>query len=83
MRASLESCPARFEFNVPQNKGSWINMIESFFGKLSRVCLKGMRVKSKEELVDRIYGNIKRINEEPVIYRWTQQMDEKTVRSNI
>jgi hypothetical protein len=42
-----------------------------------------MRVKSKEELVDRIYGYIKGINEDPVIYRWTYQMDEKSGRSNI
>lgn len=30
-------------------------MIESFFGKFARVCLRGIRVKIKDELVQRIY----------------------------
>jgi transposase len=73
-RMYLESCLRRFKFIFTLKHGSWLNLIESFFGKLSRVCLKGMRVKSKQELTDRIYRYIDKENEDPVIYRWTYEM---------
>ena len=41
-------------------------MIESFFGKFARVCLKGIRVKTKEELVQRIYQYMDEVNSQPV-----------------
>ena len=34
---------------------SWLNMIESFFSKMTKQMLKGIRVSSKEELPERIY----------------------------
>ena len=48
-RKYLETVPDRFEFVFTPTHGSWLNLIESFFGKLARVCLKGIRVKSKTE----------------------------------
>ena len=38
--------------------------------------LKGIRVKSKEELADRIYLYFEEVNREPVVYHWTYKMDE-------
>jgi transposase len=75
-RQYLETIPGRFEFVFTPKHGSWLNLIESFFGKLARICLRGIRVKSKEELVERIYRYIGEVNEEPVVYRWTYKMDE-------
>jgi transposase len=76
-RAYLASRPGRFEFVFTPKHGSWLNLVESFFSKLARVCLKGIRVTSKEELlVDRIYRYIKEVNEAPVVYRWKYKMDE-------
>ncbi len=75
-RQYLETIPGRFEFVFTPKHGSWLNLIESFFGKLARICLRGIRVKSKEELVERIYRYIREVNEEPVVYRWTYKMDE-------
>lgn len=78
-RKYLETVPDRFEFVFTPTHGSWLNLIESFFGKLARVCLKGIRVKSKTELENRIYSYIDEVNEDPVIYRWKFKMDEINV----
>jgi transposase len=78
-REYLASRPGRFEFIFTPKHGSWLNLVESFFGKLARVCLKGIRVASKEELIDRIYRYIKEVNEVPVVYRWKYKMDEVEV----
>ena len=41
--------------------------------------LRGIRVKSKEELSERIYLYFNEINQEPVVYHWTYKMDEISV----
>jgi transposase len=78
-RKYLEERPGRFEFIFTPKHGSWLNMIESFFGKFARVCLKGIRVQSKDELVQRIYQYMEEINAQPVVYRWKYKMDEMVV----
>jgi len=66
----------RFEFVFTPKHGSWLNMIESFFSKMTKQMLRGIRVKSKEELIDRIYLYFNEINKEPVVYHWKYKMDE-------
>lgn len=66
----------RFEFVFTPKHGSWLNMIESFFSKMTKQMLRGIRVKSKEELVARIYQYFNEVNEEPVVYHWKYKMDE-------
>jgi transposase len=78
-RAYLSSVPGRFEFIFTPKHGSWLNLVESFFGKMARVFLRGIRVKSKEELAERIYRYIDEVNAEPVVYRWTYKMDDVAV----
>lgn len=75
----LETRPNRFVFVFTPKHGSWLNLVESFFGKMARTLLRGIRVDSKQELVDRIYAYIDAINKEPVRYRWTYKMDEIAV----
>jgi len=75
-RRYLDQHPGRFEFVFTPKHGSWLNMIESFFGKFARVCLKGIRVSSKPELIQRIYQYIDEVNAQPVVYRWTYKMNE-------
>lgn len=72
----LTSRPGRFEFIFTPKHGSWLNLIESFFGKFARVFLKGIRVKTKEELIERIYRYMEEVNEVPVVYHWKYKMDE-------
>lgn len=78
-RSYLEQHPGRFEFVFTPKHGSWLNMIESFFGKFARVCLRGIRVNSKSELEERIYRYIGEVNAQPVIYRWKYKMDDLVV----
>jgi len=72
----LATNPGRFEFVFTPTHGSWLNMIESFFSKITRQMLKGIRVSSKEELAERIYQYFDDINEEPVVFHWKYKMDE-------
>ena len=37
--------------------------------------LKGIRVKTKDELVQRIYKYFDEVNEEPVVYHWKYRLD--------
>jgi transposase len=78
-RTYLASRPGRFEFVFTPKHGSWLNLVESFFGKLARVCLKDIRVHSKEELVERIYQYLNEVNQAPVVYHWNYKMEDLTI----
>ncbi len=56
--------------------GSWLNLVESFFSKMTRQMLREIRVKTKDELVGRIYKYFDEINKEPVVYHWTWNLDD-------
>ena len=76
-KAFLSTMPEwRFEFVFTPKHGSWLNMVESFFSKMTKQMLKGIRVKSKQELIDRIYKYFEEINADPVVYHWKYKMDE-------
>lgn len=66
----------RFMFVFTPTHASWLNMIESFFSKMTKQMLKGIRVDSKAELSQRIYRYFDEINAEPIVYHWTYKMDE-------
>jgi transposase len=72
----LAKKPDRFEFVFTPKHGSWLNIIESFFSKISRQMLKGIRVSSKKELADRIYQYFDEVNQAPVVFRWKYKMNE-------
>ena len=42
----------------------------------ARSMLRGIRVASKQELIDRIHQYFEQINADPVIFRWKYKMDE-------
>ena len=71
----LNTIPGRFEFVFTPKHGSWLNMIEGFFSKMTKQMLGGIRVETKKELEDRIYRYFDEINKEPVPYKWTYKMD--------
>lgn len=66
----LGTVPNRFDFVFTPKHGSWLNLIESFFGKMARTMLRGIRVSSKEELKERIRRWLDEINQMPVVFRW-------------
>lgn len=66
----LASRPNRFVYVHTPKHGSWLNLIETFFSKISRTFLRHIRVDSKEELKRRILKGIEEINAEPVVHKW-------------
>ena len=66
----------KFKFVFTPKHGFWLNMIESFFSKMTKQMLRGIRVNTKQELEERIYQYFEAINREPVVYHWKYKMDE-------
>lgn len=69
-RGYLATRPNRFEFVHTPKHGSWLNIIETVFGKMARTFLKGIRVSSWDELKDRILKGVDEINHAPIVHRW-------------
>ena len=78
-RAFLGKLPNRFEFIFTPTHGSWLNLIESFFGKMAKTLLRGIRVASADELQARIELYLKEVNETPVIFRWKYKLETLSV----
>jgi transposase len=64
----------RFEFTFTPKHGSWLNLIEGFFSKLTRSVLRHIRVTSKLELKERIMAGIHHINRRPVVHTWSYKL---------
>ena len=75
-RKYLATVPRRFEFVFTPKHGSWLNLVEGFFSKITRQMLRGIRVNKKEELVECIYKYFEEANAEPVVYHWKYRLDE-------
>jgi transposase len=69
-RAYLSTRPNRFKYVLTPTHGSWLNIVETLFGKMTRTFLRQIRVGSKKELRDRILLGIAEINQMPVVHRW-------------
>lgn len=74
-RTYLATVPNRFEFVFTPKHGSWLNLIESFFAKMAKSMLRGIRVPSKAELKARILLYLKEVNKAPVVFRWKYKLD--------
>jgi len=68
--AYLATRPNRFLYVHTPKHGSWLNLVETLFGKMARTFLRGMRVASWAELKTRILQGIAEINQAPVVHRW-------------
>lgn len=75
-RGYLATVPNRFEFTFTPKHGSWLNIIECFFSKMTRSVLRGIRVSSKKELKERILQYFHDLNQNPKIFRWSYKLDE-------
>ena len=82
-RKYLATVPGRFDFVFTPKHGSWLNMIEGFFGKMTKQMLRGIRVKSKVELMNRIYLYFQEVNAEPVVFHWKYNLDDIDVSEQI
>lgn len=77
--AYLATRPDRFDFVFTPKHGSWLNLVESFFGKMAKTLLRGIRVANKAELKHRIELFFEELNRDPVIFRWRYKLDELSV----
>src|SRR6266404_2818789 len=68
--AFLSTRPNRFQYVLTPKHGSWLNIVETLFGKMARTFLRHIRVQSWEELRQRILLGIAEINAAPVVHRW-------------
>jgi DDE superfamily endonuclease/Homeodomain-like domain len=69
-RTYLATRPNRFQYVLTPKHGSWLNIVETLFGKMARTFLRHIRVQSWEEFRDRILLGIAEINAAPVVHRW-------------
>lgn len=70
--AYLATRPGRFEYVHTPKHGSWLNLIECAFSKMARTFLRHIRVKSVDELKERILKGIAELNATPVVFRWNK-----------
>jgi hypothetical protein len=69
-RTYLATRPNRFQYVLTPKHGSWLNIVETLFGKMARTFLRHIRVQSWGELRERILLGIAEINAAPVVHRW-------------
>ena len=62
--------PNRFRYILTPKHGSWLNLAETLFGKMTRTFLKHIRVASLQEWKDRILNGVSEINAQPAVHRW-------------
>lgn len=70
--AYLATRPGRFEYVHTPKHASWLNLIECAFSKMARTFLRHIRVKSTDELKERILKGIAEFNAAPVVFRWNK-----------
>jgi transposase len=78
-KAYLSGVQQRFEFIFTPKHGSWLNIVESLFAKMTKTFFRGIRVGSKEELKQRIEKWLEEINQTPVVFRWKYGLDSISV----
>ena len=71
--------PQRFVFVFTPKHCSWLNIVETMFSKMARTMLRGIRVTSKQELINRIHLYFAELNADPVIFRWKYKVDEADI----
>lgn len=68
--AYLATRPNRFVYVHTPKHGSWLNLIEMAFSKMARSFLRRIRVRSRDELKERILKGIAEMNRAPKVMRW-------------
>lgn len=78
-QAFLSQHPNRFQYVLTPKHGSWLNIVETLFGKMARTFLRHIRVQSLDELKTRILKGVAEINAAPVVHRWKnfEALEEK------
>jgi transposase len=69
-RGYLAAKPNRFRYVHTPTHGSWLNLVETLFGKMAHTFLRHIRVESWNELRNRILKGVEEINAAPIVHRW-------------
>jgi transposase len=75
VKAWLEKHP-RFVLHFTPTSSSWLNLVERWFGELTRKRIRRGIFKSVQELVTAIEEHIRRNNEDPKPFVWTKKAEE-------
>ncbi len=75
VKAWLEKHP-RFKLHFTPMSSSWLNLIERWFGEVTRKRIRRGVFKSVPELVAAIEEYIRYYNEDPKPFVWTKQADD-------
>jgi hypothetical protein len=73
---------ARFEFHYTPKGASWLNMIEIEFSALSRQCLSGRRIATKEILEQQLNAIVEERNDKQIKIRWQFSIQKARVTLN-
>ena len=79
----LATVPGRFNFVFTPIHGSWLNMGEGFFSKMTRQMLRGIRVKTKAELAECSSLYFKEVNGGSVLLHWRCNLGDSDVLEEI
>ncbi len=74
----------RFHLHFTPTSGSWLNMVERFFGEITRKRIRRGTFQSVDELEQAIMDYLKTHNADPIPYVWTKsatQILEKVARA--
>jgi len=69
----LAKYQGRVNFHFTPTSASWLNLVEVFFGLLSRQALRGASFPSKESLRDKIMAFVSLHNHQPKPFRWRKR----------
>ena len=75
-RRYLATVPGRFEFVFAPKHGSWPDLVEGLFSRMTRQMLRGIRVSSKDEPEERILRYLGEADAEPVACRWRWSLSD-------
>ena len=66
----------RFTFGSTPKHGSWLNLVEGFFSKLTRSALRPFASHPNRNSKVRILAAINDLNRDPVVHTWTYKLNE-------
>lgn len=69
----LERYEGRVSFHFTPTSASWLNLVEVFFGLLSRQALRGASFPTKESLREKIMAFVAKHNRQPKPFRWRKR----------
>lgn len=69
----LERYEGRVKFHFTPTSASWLNLVEVFFGLLTRQALRGASFPTKESLRDKILAFVAKHNRQPKPFRWRKR----------